>query len=149
MALAGWWRRLWARSGCGGSGRSPGWCGWAESSLLRRCCGGAVCWRPATYEVKKRGEKITLSFTSPEKDFFFMFMKSLHGMFFKNGPLFTTHRATHYFDGNPHNHLSTTGTHCHPNFCRDHNSQSNNWDPQMTNWVMIMSFICSCRNNNQ
>ncbi len=46
-ALAGWWRRLWAGSGCGGSGRAPGWCGWAVASLLRRCCGGAVCWRPA------------------------------------------------------------------------------------------------------
>ncbi len=45
-ALAGWWRRLWAGSGCGGSGRAPGWCGWAVSSLLRRCCGGAVCWQP-------------------------------------------------------------------------------------------------------
>jgi hypothetical protein len=45
-ALAGWWRRLWAGSGCGGSGRAPGWCGWAVASLLRRCCGGAVCWRP-------------------------------------------------------------------------------------------------------
>ena len=42
-ALAGRWRRLWARSGCGGSGRAPGWCGWAVASLLRRCCGG----RPA------------------------------------------------------------------------------------------------------
>jgi len=41
LALAGWWRRLWAGSGCGGSGRAPGWCGWAVSSLLRRCCGGA------------------------------------------------------------------------------------------------------------
>jgi hypothetical protein len=46
-ALAGWWRRLWAGSGCGGSGRAPGWCGWAVASLLRRCCGEAVCWRPA------------------------------------------------------------------------------------------------------
>jgi hypothetical protein len=45
-ALAGWWRRLWAGSGCGGSGRAPGWCGWAVASLLRRCCGG-FCWRPA------------------------------------------------------------------------------------------------------
>ena len=25
---------------------SPGWCGWAVASLLRRCCGGAVFWRP-------------------------------------------------------------------------------------------------------
>jgi hypothetical protein len=48
LALAGWWRRLWARSGCGGSGWAPGWCGWAVASLLRRCCGGAVCWRPAS-----------------------------------------------------------------------------------------------------
>jgi hypothetical protein len=47
LALAGWWRRLWAGSGCGGSGRAPGWCGWAVASLLRRFCGGAVCWRPA------------------------------------------------------------------------------------------------------
>ncbi len=47
LALAGCRRRLWAGSGCGGSGRAPGWCGWAVSSLLRRCCGGAVCWRPA------------------------------------------------------------------------------------------------------
>jgi hypothetical protein len=47
LALAGWWRRLWSGSGCGGSGRDPGWCGWAVVSLLRRCCGGAVCWRPA------------------------------------------------------------------------------------------------------
>ncbi len=46
LALAGWWRLLWAGSGCGGSGRAPGWCGWAAASLLRRCCGGAVCWRP-------------------------------------------------------------------------------------------------------
>ena len=46
LALAGWWRRLWAGSGCGGSGRAPGWCGWAVASLLRRCCGGAICWRP-------------------------------------------------------------------------------------------------------
>jgi hypothetical protein len=38
---------LWARLGCGGSGWAPGWCGWALASLLRRCCGGAVCWRPA------------------------------------------------------------------------------------------------------
>jgi len=45
-ALAGRWRRLWARSGCGGSGRAPGWCGWAVASLLRRCCGGTICWRP-------------------------------------------------------------------------------------------------------
>jgi hypothetical protein len=45
-ALAAWWWRLWAGSGCGGSGRAPGWCGWAVASLLRRCCGGAVCWRP-------------------------------------------------------------------------------------------------------
>ena len=30
------------------------------------------------YEVKKKG-KITLSFTSPEKGFFFIFMKSLLG----------------------------------------------------------------------
>jgi hypothetical protein len=45
-ALAGWWQRLWAGSGCGGSGRAPGWCGWAVASLLRRCCGGAVCLRP-------------------------------------------------------------------------------------------------------
>jgi hypothetical protein len=38
-----------------------------------------------TYAVslKKRGGEITLSFTSPEKDFFiFIFMKSLHGEFF-------------------------------------------------------------------
>jgi hypothetical protein len=48
VALAGWWRRLWAGSGCGGSGRAPGWCGWAVASLLRRFCGGAVCWRPAS-----------------------------------------------------------------------------------------------------
>jgi hypothetical protein len=34
LALAGWWRLLWARSGCGGSGRAPGWCGWAVLSLL-------------------------------------------------------------------------------------------------------------------
>jgi hypothetical protein len=47
LTWAGWWRRLWAGSGCGGSGRAPGWCGWAVASLLRRCCGGAVCWRPA------------------------------------------------------------------------------------------------------
>ena len=47
LALAVWWRRLWAGSGCGGSGRSTGWCGWAVASLLRRCCRGAVCWRPA------------------------------------------------------------------------------------------------------
>jgi hypothetical protein len=38
---------LWAGSGCGGSGRAPGWCGWAVSSLLWCCCGGAVCWRQA------------------------------------------------------------------------------------------------------
>jgi hypothetical protein len=47
LALTGWWRRLWARSGCGLSGWAPGWCGWAMASLLRRCCGGAVCWRQA------------------------------------------------------------------------------------------------------
>ncbi len=47
LILSGWWRLLWTGSGCGGSGRAPGWCGWAVSSLLRRCCGGAVCWRPA------------------------------------------------------------------------------------------------------
>ena len=46
FALAGWCGRLWAGSGCGGFGRAPGWCGWAVSSLLLRCCGGAVCWRP-------------------------------------------------------------------------------------------------------
>ncbi len=28
-ALAVWCRQLWAGSGCGGSGRAPGWCGWA------------------------------------------------------------------------------------------------------------------------
>jgi hypothetical protein len=39
-ALAWWWRRLWAGSECGGSGRAPGWCGWAVASLLRRCCAG-------------------------------------------------------------------------------------------------------------
>jgi len=47
LALAGWWWQLWAGSGCGGFGRAPGWCGWAVSSLLGRCCEGAVCWRPA------------------------------------------------------------------------------------------------------
>ena len=47
LALVGWWRCRWAGSGCGGSGLAPGWCGWAVSSLLRSCCGGAVCWRPA------------------------------------------------------------------------------------------------------
>ena len=47
LALAGWCWQLWARSGCGGPGWAPGWCGWAVSSLLRRCCGGAFCWRPA------------------------------------------------------------------------------------------------------
>jgi hypothetical protein len=47
LALAGWWLLLWARSGCGGSGWAPGWCGWAVASLLKRCCGGTVCWRPA------------------------------------------------------------------------------------------------------
>jgi hypothetical protein len=47
LALAGWWRRLWAGSGFGGSGRAPGLCGWDVASLLRRFCGGAVCWRPA------------------------------------------------------------------------------------------------------
>ena len=45
-ALSGWWCLLWAGSGCGGSGRAPGWCGWAVLSLLWRCCGGAVCWLP-------------------------------------------------------------------------------------------------------
>ena len=41
------------------------------------------------YEVKKKMGKITLPFTSPEKDFFlFIFMKSFHGNCFKNGPLF-------------------------------------------------------------
>ena len=44
LALAGWWWLLWAGSGCG---RAPGWCGWAVVSLLRRCCGGAVCWQQA------------------------------------------------------------------------------------------------------
>ena len=35
--------------GVGGLGeRAPGWCGWAVASLLRLCCGGAVCWRRAT-----------------------------------------------------------------------------------------------------
>jgi hypothetical protein len=47
LALAGWCLRLWAGSGCGGSGRAPGWCGWAVTSLLWCCCGGAVCWQPA------------------------------------------------------------------------------------------------------
>jgi hypothetical protein len=47
LVLAGWWRRLWARSGCGGSGWAPGWCGWDVSSLLKHCCGGGDCWRPA------------------------------------------------------------------------------------------------------
>jgi hypothetical protein len=47
LALTGWCRRLWARSGCGGSGWAPGWCGWSVVSLLWCCCGGAVCWRPA------------------------------------------------------------------------------------------------------
>jgi hypothetical protein len=47
LALAGWWRRLWAGSGCGGFGRAQGWCGWDVLSLLWCCCGGAVCWRPA------------------------------------------------------------------------------------------------------
>jgi hypothetical protein len=47
LALAGWWCLLWARSGCGGSGWAPGWCGWAVASLLLRCCGGGVCCRPA------------------------------------------------------------------------------------------------------
>jgi hypothetical protein len=42
LALAGWCLRLWARSGCGGSGWAPGWCGWSVSSLLLRCYGGAV-----------------------------------------------------------------------------------------------------------
>jgi hypothetical protein len=43
LTLAGWCRLLWALSGCGGSGWAPGWCGWAVTSLLLRCCGGAVC----------------------------------------------------------------------------------------------------------
>ncbi len=47
LALAVWWQRLWSGSGCGGSRRAPGWCGWAVASLLWRCCGGAVCCRPA------------------------------------------------------------------------------------------------------
>jgi hypothetical protein len=46
LALAGWWCLLWARSGCGGFERAPGWCGWAVESLLCCCCGGAVCWGP-------------------------------------------------------------------------------------------------------
>ena len=41
------WRPLRAGAGRGGSGRAPGWCGWAVTSSLWRCCGGAVCWRPA------------------------------------------------------------------------------------------------------
>jgi hypothetical protein len=47
LALAGRWRPLWARAGRGGSGRALGLCGCAVASLLRRGCGGAVCWRPA------------------------------------------------------------------------------------------------------
>jgi len=47
LTLAGCCWLLWAGSGCGGSGLAPGWCGWAVSSLLLHCCGGAVCWRPA------------------------------------------------------------------------------------------------------
>jgi len=39
---------------------------------------------------QKKGGEITLSFTSPEKDFFFIFMKSLLWKFLKNGPLITT-----------------------------------------------------------
>jgi hypothetical protein len=38
---------MWAGSGCGGSGRAPGWCGWAVLSVLRGYCGGGICWRPA------------------------------------------------------------------------------------------------------
>ena len=40
LADAGWG---WAW----GVGLAPGWCGYTVLSLLRRCCGGAVCWRPA------------------------------------------------------------------------------------------------------
>ncbi len=47
LTLSGWWWLLWAGSGCGGSGRAPGWCGWAVASLLWCCCAGAVCWRQA------------------------------------------------------------------------------------------------------
>ena len=46
MALAGRWRPLRARAGCGGSIRALGWCGCAAASLLRRSCGWGVCWRP-------------------------------------------------------------------------------------------------------
>ena len=37
---AGWCRLLWAGSGCGGSGRAPGWCGWAVASLCVIAVGG-------------------------------------------------------------------------------------------------------------
>jgi hypothetical protein len=42
LALAGRWRPLRAGTGRGGSGRAPGWCGWAVSSLLLRSCGGDI-----------------------------------------------------------------------------------------------------------
>jgi hypothetical protein len=47
-----------------------------------------VVWLWLSYELKKK-RKITLSFTSPEKDFF-IFMKSLLHRKKENGPLFTT-----------------------------------------------------------
>jgi hypothetical protein len=51
LALAGWWQLLWARSGCGGSGWAPGWCGWAVASLLRRFCGGPFAGgRPSVFQ---------------------------------------------------------------------------------------------------
>ena len=55
--------------------------------------GGAQVYE--AYEVKKG--KITLSFTSPEKDFLYIFMKSLHGIFLKNGhyPLLTRRARAH------------------------------------------------------
>ena len=42
------------------------------------------------YELKKKKRKITLSFTPPEKDFLYIFMKSLLHRKKKNAPLFTT-----------------------------------------------------------
>ena len=47
LALARLCWLLWAAVGCRGSGRAPGWCGCDVVSLLRHCCGGAICWRPA------------------------------------------------------------------------------------------------------
>jgi hypothetical protein len=48
-------------------------------------------WGYEAYEVKNEKGKITLSFTSPQKDFLYIFMKSLLHRKRENGPLFPTH----------------------------------------------------------